>query len=208
MPDPPQFVFEGPLLPLLTPDEIYRLADERLLTALCEDRRLEYKSSRIDRRHLGDYFSMWANTKPNGGLIVVGIEKDGTITGCERLSREDLNEIEKADRDFCPDCRPESKRIAVRNSQGQADFILVIRVPYREDKVVRTVAAKAFVRIADEKKELSEDEIRELQIDKRELDFERELATDLAWPNDFDQPLTNAFCGSVREKWSGTCQQV
>src|SRR5665213_1807134 len=103
MPDPPQFVFEGPLLPLLTPDEIYRLADERLLTALCEDRRLEYKSSRIDRRHLGDYFSMWANTKPNGGLIVVGIEKDGTITGCERLSREDLNEIEKADRDFCPD---------------------------------------------------------------------------------------------------------
>jgi ATP-dependent DNA helicase RecG len=201
-------VFEGPILPLLSPEEIYAHADQALLQTLREDRRIERKSAKTDSRRLGDYHSMWANTKPDGGLIAVGVEKDGSISGCLRLSCSDLNEREKTAKDFCPDSRPESKRISVINADGLQDFVLLIRVPYREDKVVKTVAGKAYIRIGDEIKELSEDEIRELQIDKRELDLEREPITYLRWPNDFDAGLIDMFCQSVRAKWNLTGNQT
>ncbi len=200
--------FNEPILPLLTPDEIYTHADSELLGLLGEDRRIERKSARIDRRALGDYFSMWANTKPSGGLIVVGIEKDGGISGCSGLSATPLNELEKTGKDFCPDSRAESRRLAVVNQGGQPDFIVLFRIPYREDKVVRTVAQKAFVRVGDEKKELSEEEIRELQIDKRELDLEREPVLDLQWADDFDSELIDMFCESVRSKWNLVGEQT
>ena len=200
--------FTGPILALLTPDEIFVNASQSLLDLLKEDKRVEYKSSRVNRVHLGEYYSMWANTKGAGGLIVIGIEKDGTVTGCLRLSNTDLNDIEKTGKEICPDCREELKRIPVVNSKGADDFALMIRVPYREDKVVRTTSGKAFIRIGDEKTELSEDDIRELQIDKRELDLEREPALDSIWPDDFDSELLEAFCASVRGKWNLTGNQT
>jgi hypothetical protein len=72
-------VLDAPYLPLLSPDEIYRHADGPLLQNLREDRRIERKSCRVDRRVVGDYFSMWANTKPSGGLLAIGIENDGSL---------------------------------------------------------------------------------------------------------------------------------
>jgi ATP-dependent DNA helicase RecG len=108
--------FTGPILALLTPDEIFASASQSLLALLKEDRRIEFKSSKVDRRSLGEYYSMWANTKGAGGLIVIGIEKDGTVSGCLRLSNPDLNDIEKTGKEICPDCREELKRIPVVNS--------------------------------------------------------------------------------------------
>ena len=58
---------------LLSPDEIYELVDQDLLGRLKEDRRLERKPAGIHGKELGDYFSMWANTVPDGGLLVVGM---------------------------------------------------------------------------------------------------------------------------------------
>jgi len=200
--------FTGPILALLTPDEIFASAEQSLLALLKEDRRIEFKSARIDRIRLGEYYSMWANTRGAGGLIVIGIEKDGTVSGCLRLSGNDLHDLEKTGKEICHDCREEIKRIPVLTSNGTDDFALVIRIPYREDKVVRTTSGKAFIRIGDEKTELSEDDIRELQIDKRELDLEREPALDSAWPDDFDLELLEAFCASVRGKWDLTGNQT
>lgn len=57
------------ILPLLTVDEIYERASAELLTSLGkEDRRFERKPSGIHALTLGEYFSMWANTAPDGGL--------------------------------------------------------------------------------------------------------------------------------------------
>jgi ATP-dependent DNA helicase RecG len=203
-----EFVFDAAHLPLFTPDEIYRHCDGALLQKLSEDRRIERKSCRIERRAVGDYLSMWANTKPSGGLLAIGIENDGSITGCQSLSVEERNGLDKAAYDYCPDCRSDSRLVAVVNTEGGDDFILLIRVYYREDRVVRTTAGKAFVRIGDAKHELSEEEIRELQIDKHELDLEREPVVDLIWPDEFHADLVKAFCGSVRDKWGLTSDQT
>lgn len=182
---------------LLSPSEIYEAVDEKLLTKFAEDRRLERKSSQIHGKDLGEYFSMWANTVPDGGLIVVGMGNDGKFIGCHNVGTDHLNNLEKASYTYCPDARVDSKRIAVTARDGKDSYVLVFRVFYREDKVVRTASGQAFIRQADTKHELTPEEIRELEIDKRQVDIEKELVP-LTFPNDFDMDLVRRFVDGVR----------
>ncbi len=79
------FRFDIPLA-LISPSELYQNA-QAYLELLKEDRRFERKSARTSPRSLGEYFSMWANTLPEGGLIAVGIEDKGAVQGCLCLSQ-------------------------------------------------------------------------------------------------------------------------
>src|SRR5690242_12026743 len=107
--------FDVPLA-LITPDEIYQNA-EGLLNLLNENRFFDRKSSRIHPRTLGESFSMWANTVPEGGLIAVGIENDRSISGCRMLGSPELNLLEQAGRTYCPDARSQSRLVPVVNSK-------------------------------------------------------------------------------------------
>lgn len=98
--------FDEPLA-LLGVDEIYQNLDQALWTLLKEDRRLERKPPGIHGRSLGEYFSMWANTVPEGGVVVLGQEDKGAFSGCRELSQDVINDLEKAARVYCPDARTE-----------------------------------------------------------------------------------------------------
>ena len=191
------FSFDA-LLPVLSPDDLYSALSTDLIGKLKEDRRIERKPAGIHSRALGEYFSMWANTVPDGGLIFVGVEDDGSISGCSHLSQNDLNDREKAGRSYCPDSRSDSKRVVVVNMDGETDFILAIRVFYREDKVVADVSGNVFTRIGDEKRKLSAEEIRELQNDKGQVDLEQEQAH-VSFPAEFDAELLKKFCEGVKK---------
>jgi ATP-dependent DNA helicase RecG len=185
--------FDGPLA-LLSVDEIFDKASVQLFRLLKEDRRVERKPAGTHIPVLGEYLSMWANTAPDGGIMVIGMEDGdhGVVSGCQKLSIHQVNDLEGARVDFCPDSRSESRRIEAVNAKGEADWLLVIRVFYRADKVVRTNTGNAFWRIADKKKRLSEEEIRELQIEKGEIDFELEPCG-LEYPDDFNTTLIGEF---------------
>src|SRR5690349_10803980 len=148
--------FNYAFLFLLAPDEIYEKADEALLVAIKEDKRIERKPAQTHPPQFGEYASMWANTGPDGGLLVVGMEDDGKFTGCLGLGNTGLNKREKAISTYCPDARYEYKRIPVTNVKGEKDFVVLFRVFYREDKVVRDVSQQAFHRVGDEKRQLTE----------------------------------------------------
>jgi ATP-dependent DNA helicase RecG len=190
---------------LWTPDDIYGSLDESLLRQFAEDRRVERKSARVEPKALGDYFSMWANTSPEGGIILVGVENDGSISGCRKLSDRQKNDIELTAKRYCPDARSGSRLIAAKNKRGEDDFIIAIRVLYRSDKVVETASGDAFVRISDEKHRLGTDERRELRIAKGEIEYEKE-DVNLRWPNDFDQLLVRDFCEQYTIKRTLTTQ--
>jgi ATP-dependent DNA helicase RecG len=102
--------FDGPLA-LLSVDEIYDKASVELFRLLKEDRRVERKPAGIHVDVLGEYFSMWANTAPDGGITVLGMEDDGGISGCARLSINQVNRLESARIEHCPDSRSESRRV-------------------------------------------------------------------------------------------------
>src|ERR1035438_59912 len=128
-------IFEGPPA-LISVEDIYDHASVDLFQRLKEDRRIERKPAGIHPPQVGEYFSMWANTVPDGGLIVVGMENDGSVRGCTQLSQKELNRLEKTGMEYCPDARFDSKRIEA----GANDYMLVFRVYYRPDKVAKTVS--------------------------------------------------------------------
>jgi ATP-dependent DNA helicase RecG len=134
---------------------------------------------------------MWANTQPHGGVIFVGVGNDGRILGCAKSEQAHVNKIYKVGQ-LCPDARIEFNKIQVSNHKGEDDYVIVIRVHYRHDKLVETVEGDAYVREGDEKRRLSEAEKRELRLNRGELDCESERVN-LAFPDDFDLDLLNQY---------------
>lgn len=183
---------------LLSVNEIYEKANQSLLEELKEDRRIERKPVGIHSQSLGDYFSMWSNTKPDGGIIIIGQENNGTMSGCINSGQDHINELERAGNTHCPDARYEIKHVNVRLLNGKDDFIILVRIFYKENKLVRTVRKEAFTRIADTKKKLSEEEAREFEIEKGQVAFEQE-SSGLEYPQDFDMDLITQFVNSYKE---------
>ncbi len=105
---------------VLTVEEIWAAATPELLAKLREDRRIERKPAGIHPKELGEYFSMWANTV-DGGLIVVGMENNGAITGCVASGTSHTNKLDSHGRDNCPDAKVELRRIQATNIKGQPD---------------------------------------------------------------------------------------
>lgn len=193
-----EFSFEERPELFLGPDEIFERADEALLEKLFEDRRIERKSAGVSGSMFAEYVCMWANTSPEGGLIVSGMSDDGRFEGCSHLSPKQINNLEKCAHDLCPDARTSCKRVRVANKRGDADFVLLTRVQYNKDIVVKTSGRKAFVRKGDSKYELSADEIRELQADKGEVSFEQQDCA-IPYPNGFDVTAISLFANKVRK---------
>lgn len=180
------------LVQLWTPDQIYDALSMATLENFKEDRRIERKSNKVQPRALAEYLSMWSNTQPRGGIILVGIANDGSLEGCKSLGIEGKNNLEKLTR-LCEDAHWACKEVEIVNSRGEPDFILAYRVQYRPDKLVLTSGDEAFIREGDDKLNISETMKRELRISKGEIHYELEACT-LQYPQDFDLSEVNKFC--------------
>ena len=124
---------QSSLTELRSPDDMYDAISTETIPAFVENRRVERKGGSVQPKVLGEYLSMWANTQPDGGVLLVGVENNGKISGLKRLGNEKKNELEFLSA-FCPDARWTSKEVEVTNERGERDFILAYRVTYREDK--------------------------------------------------------------------------
>ncbi|MDT8353884.1 ATP-binding protein [Roseomonas mucosa] len=180
------------LVQLWTPDEIYDRLDQQNINKFVEDRRVERKGPLVTPKVLAEYLSMWSNTQPHGGIIIVGVEDDGKITGLSKISSSQKNNLESLS-GLCPDARWASKELKILNSNNQEDFVLVYRVTYRPDKVVETSGGDAFIREGDKKIRINEALKRELRISKGEIHYELETVS-LKYPADFDLPEIDDFC--------------
>jgi ATP-dependent DNA helicase RecG len=183
--------------PTLSVVEIFDIADEKLLRQLAEDRRIERKPPTYHCKELGEYISMWANTGPHGGLIVVGMNDDGTIVGLNKEESKKINDFEKSHEVYAPDARMESKRIRVKNLQGEHDYLLLMRVHFSANSVILHSSGNAYIRIGDTKKKLTQEEILELRSDRGEISREL-IPSSQRWPIDFNAPAINRFCETVR----------
>ena len=161
-----------------------------------EDSRIERKNATYRAKELGDYFSMWANTPPEGGVILLGVENDGTIGGCMGTDASHINDLERAGTVFASEARSTCKRVHVTNCQGQPDYIVAIRVFYKEDRLVETTAQRAYTRVGASKKEMTEAEKRELQQMKGQLEIESEPVP-LRYPEDFNEAKIGLFAANV-----------
>ena len=181
-----------PTLPQLwTPDDIYASCDDDTIRLFAEDNRVERKRATISQKLLAEYVVMWANTQPSGGVTFLGVNDSGAIVGCKSVAQAHLNDLQ-AVRVLCHDARIDFKKVPVTNRKGEDDFVLVMRVNYREDKLVEISDGQAFVREGDQKRRLNETEKREVQLNKGQLDLESERVN-LNFPFDFDSELLAEF---------------
>ena len=183
---------------LLSVPEIFQDIDRINPVDLKEDRRIERKTATVHAKALSDYFSIFANTPPDGGIILVGVEDDGAVTGCRRVDQTHINELERTGDVFCPDARYECKSVPVVNKDNFQDFILAIWVRFRADKLVETTDGSVFIRRGSSRRKLSAAETRELQSTKGQVETEREPVS-LKFPDDFKMPALNQFLSAVRE---------
>ena len=181
------------------PHELFaRASDPAFIDRLVENSNVEKKSGRIGKAALAEYFSMWANTSPDGGLILVGVENDGSKAGLLALSDRQVAGIELAAHDLCSEATYDRNKIEIINHKGQPDYVFLFYVHYNRNRVVETAKGDAFIRRGDQKHTLSELEKAELRIDKGEVDFEDEPCG-IAYPGDFNLKVVQEFCDEVRK---------
>jgi ATP-dependent DNA helicase RecG len=193
-----------PIEALYKPDQIYESDDYTLFTRLTEDPRFDRKSGSAEPKLLAKYLSAFGNGPAvDGGVLAIGIEKDGSISGCSRLSQGQLSDVESCGQNNCPDGRFISRRLAAVNSKGDEDFIVIVRISYVDDKVVQLTDGTAFERLGDQTIKLTEEKKQEKRIDKGERSFEQEPCG-LLYPDDFDPVKIGKFCNLVKRNVEST----
>ena len=159
---------------LWTSDDIFEAANEKIIKKFGEDYRVERKSAKKDPKQIALDISSFANSSPHGGVIFIGVEDDGQITGFNINGSKDISDFEAVGQ-LCPDARLSTKHIPVKNDDGSPDVVLAIRVYYRQDRLVETNSGEAYVKMGKQKRRLSEQEKWEIRIAKGEIDYEKEF---------------------------------
>lgn len=189
---------------LAKPDQVYTSEDWEFVTGHPENTRFDRKSAKIAAVGLAECLSAFGNGPAvEGGVVVIGVEKDGTVTGCKATSPEKLQQLEFMGRDHCPDGRFVTNRLEVKNVRGQSDFIIRARVYFVEDRLVELTNGVAFCRESDRSRRLTEVEKQEIRINKGERAFELE-ACPLTYPDDFRESQVAKFAAQIRETRDGS----
>ena len=130
------------------------------------------KSARKDTAEIAKHISAFANAA--GGKLVIGIEDDGTVSG---FKRDGAHEIEDFKRAAITDCVPSpavtSKELLVVNAEGESDLILVLDIAASTDRVIaRKKDNEVFLRQRDNSVKLDREQVRALEYDKSQRNFE------------------------------------
>lgn len=192
-------IMDRPTLEALAePDHIFNTDDWEFLARHPENTRFDRKSARVKPSGLAECLSAFGNGPAvEGGVVAIGIEDDGTITGCKSQSNEQIQKLEFMGRDFCPSGRFSTRRVAVKNDKNEDDFVILAKVEYVEDRLVELTNDSAFCRESDRSRRLTEAEKQEIRINKGERAFELEPCS-LDYPHDFNLPSIRRFCEKIR----------
>lgn len=121
------------------------------LASIPENQWFDRKSIRVEAKTLARALVAFANAE--GGTIVIGVH-DGTIEGVKRHT-DRVNALRQASIDFTnPAVRTHTTQVGVLRADGEADSVLVMRVPPSE-VVHETNTGDCYLRIGDESRKLS-----------------------------------------------------
>jgi len=152
---------------------------EKLLSTV-ENQNFERKTAFIQPEGLAAEFSALANSSIEGGLVVLGIKKDKSLVGANIVGQAKINKLIQAQRVYCPSVQVSRKEIPIKNLKGLKDRLLLFYVEFSPSKVIKLVSGKAYERVGDQTCEMLPEKIRQMEYDKGETDFEKELIPNLA----------------------------
>lgn len=151
----------------------------------------ERKRAKISFQSLANEIASFANA--NGGVIAVGITDDGIIEGFNKYGMDKFNECQKVVSHYLtPSPIYECKIINVKNQKEEEDHILLFYIESAMNYIVRNNKDEVYCRQGDSSIKLTTDQIRSLEYDRKERDFETELLLDSSI-EDIDQEIVELY---------------
>ena len=158
-----------------------------------EKQSFDRKSAKIDATAIATPMIAFANA--DGGLLAVGIEDNGEITGIDDYAKN-INEILRAGYDFCqPSIFIEKETVDCIDKNGNANHILLIKIPQSADMHVNH-RDEAFLRVVDRSKKLTFDERMELMYSKGMRFYEDEPVY-RSTLDDIDMEFVAKYCEKI-----------
>ena len=141
-----------------------------------ENQYFDRKSARIKPNDAVRHIVAFANAA--GGKLAIGIEDDGEVTGFRRSNSRDIEDFRHAPLACCePVPVVRAEEVAVTNSRGEDDLILVLDIrPSTDHVIARRSDGAVFLRQGDRSVVLGHDQITALEYDKNQRRFEDEVA--------------------------------
>ena len=126
-----------------------------------EDQYFERKSARIKPEDVARHLVAFSNA--NGGILLIGIEDDGTVTGFDYDQANDIERFESVPYVSCTGnikVKYEERKIKLGNTEKT---VLIFYIDSSEDSVVKTKNGNVFLRVGDTSKKLDHDQVRQLE---------------------------------------------
>lgn len=138
---------------------------------------LDRKRAKISLQDLANEISSFANA--NGGVIAVGITDDGLIEGFNMYGTQKLNDCQKIVSNYLnPSPIYECELINIKNQKDEDDYILLFHIEPALNFIVRNNKDEVYCRQGDSSIKLTSNQIRSLEYERKERDFETEILID------------------------------
>lgn len=149
------------------------------------------------REDIVECISAFANTNQLGGLVVVGIGKDGTVHGIDHLSDQQRNSLTNL-QPLLRNHASQVKFVDCEDCRGKPNKLLLVYVPYISDAICETPdrSPKSWRRNGGGNEFLDERRREQLRRDKRIVDFEGSRACRFS-----SADLDDGLLREVRATW-------
>ncbi len=151
----------------------------------------ERKSGKTDLKIVANEVMALANAL--GGIVALGITDKGTIEGINKYGINKLNEAQKIVSAYLkPTPIYNCEIIEINNSKNEIDNIILYHVEPSMNKVIRNVKDEVYCRQGDSSIKLTYDQIKSLEYDRNETNFENQIVWD-SNIDDIDTEVVNIF---------------
>lgn len=135
------------------------------------------KSSNVSSKDLANEIMSFANAQ--GGLVAVGVKDDGTIEGFNNVGITKFNEIQKVVSQYLkPTPIVQQEIIDINNYKDENDKIILFHIEPSMNRVVRNTKDEVYCRQGDSSIKLTFDQIKSLEYDRNETNFENIIIKD------------------------------
>lgn len=150
------------------------------------------------KAQVAECISAFANTNPQGGLIVVGVSSTGELRGVNHLTDGQRNCISNFN-DVLRNHSAQIKLVDCADASGVERKLLLVFVPFTRDAICETIEnrTKAWQRNGAQNVFLDERQREQLRRDKGIVDFENSIACAYR-PNELDRAILKELRASLQ----------
>lgn len=156
------------------------------------------KSAMVEPKKLANEVASFANA--NGGVVAVGITDNGIVEGFNYVGIDKLNELQKCIGLYLkPVPFYQMELVNVINSKQEKDVIILFHIEPSMNFIVRNTKDEVYCRQGDSSIKLTHDQVKSLEYNKRERNFETELVFDSS-VEDIDNEVVNIYKEKIDAK--------